>query len=202
MPCVRLGSHVCLSLAAMQPCPGAVYHGLPALWAGRCIAGSDGPGRRDHQGRRQRKAHPTSRPFWGLPLRGGTHVVCHPGLWSSGSPCQLPHGVYRARWAFVKNQFMGHVTETGRLFCCRQGALDGVTLPLRDTSDDVWGQFCHHWVGAQEVAQHLQDPYSDLPHPHNVREPRGRGSGSVFEEMGSSLCSQPLPSYLPLCHMV
>ena len=32
------------------------------------------------------------------------------------------------------------------------------------------------WVEAQEAAQHLQDPLqSDLLHPHNVREPRGKG---------------------------
>lgn len=80
------------------------------------------------RGRRQRKAHPHLEAALGPCWRGGTHVVCHPGLWSSGSPCQLPHGVYRARWAFVKNQFMGHVTDR-ETFCCRQGALDGVTLP-------------------------------------------------------------------------
>lgn len=69
-------------------------------------------------------------------------MVCHPGLWSSGSRVSSTR-VYRARWAFVKNQFIGHVTETGRLFCCRQGLLMGDSAP-RDTSDDVWGQFCHH----------------------------------------------------------
>ena len=38
------------------------------------------------------RPHPTSRLFsWGLQLRGGTCVVCHPGIWSSGSPCASSH---------------------------------------------------------------------------------------------------------------
>lgn len=36
------------------------------------------------------RPHPTLRPFWGLQLRGRTHAVCHPGLWSSGSPMSAP----------------------------------------------------------------------------------------------------------------
>ena len=74
---------------------------------------------------------------------------------------------------------MGHVTETGRLFRCRQGALDRVTLSPGDTSNDVWGQFCLSPLGGwrpRRLLNTCRTLYRVTSPTHTMSESQGGGA--------------------------